>query len=223
MPESMVLLSSHLLIPILPDFVPSSAKVHGFFDYLVDQGTLRQPIKMRLRVPSDEDLFVMNANTGERIVIGKRLRDIPVSTLAEIEERIHDSAHYVLALDSSVPVSAFPFDLREKDGAGADPSKVCELHLSCILRDRRNQLSEPWHEHLRTFLLPKEKAANACSRCGAIHTPEEEVQPRFWIQFDFGEVFFPGFKDSGEPMHPGTLDRIEQIFDTQFFHGRFFD
>jgi hypothetical protein len=223
MPVPIALFNSHLLIPHEPDYVPSPTQVHDFVDLLVDQGILVSPVEMRLRVPTDEDLTAKNPMTGESVVIGKRLQDIPVSTFAQIAEYLPTSATYVVSFDCSVRVAALPFDLLKKDGSLADKSSVCPLHLTCVLRDRRTQLSESWHEHLRRFLLPDAKAARACPECGAIHTPEEEVQPRFWIEFSFGDVFLPGFGDTVEPIHRGMLAQVEQTFATRFFHARFYE
>jgi hypothetical protein len=222
--ETMILLKSHLLFPDEADYTPSLEQLLSLFHYLMDKGVFSARNAARLRIPTDEDIYARNPNTGEKICIGKRLQDIPVSVLAEIDEHIRGSLHYVVSIDNSAPAEILPFDLREKDGSKVDPTKHCRLHLTCALRDRRTQLSESWHEHFRTFLLPKQKATNACERCGAIHTPEEEVQPRFWIEFSFDGVFLPGFKDSSEePMSPNVLLKVEAIFNTQFFHGRFFD
>jgi len=220
----MILLNSHLLFPHEADYAPSPEQLLSFFNYLRDMGMLSMQSAVRLRIPTDEDIYARNPSTGEKICIGKRLQDIPVSVLGEIDDHIHRSVQYVVSVDNSAPAESFPFDLREKDGSHVDPAKDCNLHLTCVLRDRRTQLSESWHEHFRTFLVPQEKAANACERCGAIHTSEEEVQPRFWIEFSLGGALLPGFKDSAkEPMHLDVLTRIEGIFNTRFFHGRFID
>lgn len=178
-------------------------------------------MSIRLRDPSGEDMYARNSRTGEKILLGKRLKDVPVSVMTEIERPIQMSPQYVLSIRSSVPAGRVPFDILEKGRAKLDPSGACELQMRCILNDRRTQLSEPWHEHLRTFLLSKE-TENACERCGAIHTPEKEVQPRFWIEFSITDAFLPSFKDS-DPMRSEVLAGIEAIFDTQLFHGRFFD
>jgi hypothetical protein len=217
-----VLFSSQLLIPTLYDYSPSSEKVLRFFNCLVEEGLLVSQIEVRLRLPTDEVMYATNAKTGEQIPIGKRMVDIGVSTLHEAIERIDNSARYILSLHSFVPVSALPLDLRHEDGSRIDPSRICKLHVSCIQSERRIQLSEPWHEHLRTFLVPEEKSNQACLRCGAIHTLEDEVQPRFYIEFSCREAFFPSFKESRESMRADTLAKIQEAFGTELFFGRFF-
>lgn len=219
----MVLLDSHLLIPSEHDYAPSFKQVLAFFEHLIEMGVLSSQHSIRLRVPSGQDLYARNPLTGEKILIGKRLDDVAVSEFAEIGPHIVGRDYYVLALDGGIPVSSAPFALYEKDGTRPDSARICRMHVTCLQRDCRTQLSEPWHEHLRTFLLPMEKAANACERCGAIHNPEEEVQPRFWIEFSFGDLFVPGLKVSPYPIKPELLAETERIFATTFFHGRFFN
>jgi hypothetical protein len=214
---------SHLLIPNDPDYVPPSNRVLRFFQHLIETGVLSSPVGIQLRKPTDEDMFGRNPVTGEKILIGKRLEDVPVSEFAAIETNILGSDEYILRLRSTVPVSSTPFELYERDGTRADSAKTYRLEVVCRLRNHRTQLSESWHEHLRTFLLPLEKAANACPRCGAIHTPEEEVQPRFWIDFLFGRLYVSDLKMSSYPIQPRLLADTESFFGTTFFHGRFFD
>ena len=213
--------TSHALFSNEPDFTPSSNQILEFFDYLSAVGVVSAPISIRLRIPSGEDMYARNPRTGEKISLGKRLKDVPVSGMTEIKDLIQASPQYALSIESSVPVRLIPFNILEKDGAKLDPSGACELQVKCLLNERRTQLSEPWHEHLRIFLLSKE-TENACERCGAIHTPEGEVQPRFWIEFSITDAFLPSFKDSNF-MRSEVLAGIEAVFDTQLFHGRFFD
>ena len=214
--------SSHFLLPEPQDFTPSPEKVFALFKYFSDIGILTTPIELRLRIASDENLYARNARTGEKILLGKRLRDVPIASLDEIENLLR-TTEYVLAARCSAPLRSLPFDVSPENKENIESLTECGLSLTCVLRNQPTQLSEPWHEHLRTFLLPNMKAANTCERCGAIHTPEEEVQPRFWIEFSLTGVFLRSFKHSEVPMQPEVLTRIEEIFSTQFFHGRSFN
>lgn len=216
--------NSHCLFPVSPDYTASPAQVLRFFELLMGNGILSPEPAIRLRLPSADEIYVRDARTGERIATGlKRMNDAPAATLAQAEEHLGGVDQYVLKAQSSCQAAVSPFDLREKDGSAVDPSRSCVLSVSCILRDRRTQLSEPWHEHLRTFLLPQEKRARACPRCGAIHEPEEEVQPRFWIEFFLGGVCFPSFSDASKIFDPTLLSATEHAFQTRLFHGRLFN
>ncbi|MGD0731125.1 MAG: hypothetical protein ABR956_07660 [Terracidiphilus sp.] len=149
---------THLLIPSRTDYVPSSDQVLGFFQHLLKAGVLSSPPRIRLRMPTDEDVFARNPHTGKKIPLGKRLKDVPVAEFAAIEQHIVKGCYYILTLEGLGLVSSSPFELYEKDCAKPDPARIFRTSVKCLLRDRRTQLSEPWHEHARTFLLPMEKA-----------------------------------------------------------------
>lgn len=215
---------SHLLIPLSPDYIPLPTQVLTYFERLIEIGILSPQPEITLRLPTEEEIYVHNANTGERIATGlKRLKDAPVTTLAQCEICLSGTDQYFLSTKSCFAVLASPFDLRNKDGSEADQSKTCEMTVSCVVRDRRTQLSEQWHEHLRIFLLPQEMWARACPECGAIHEPEEEVQPRFWIEFAFNGVYLSNFQEASREFDPTLYAMAQQAFQTHFFHGRFFD
>jgi hypothetical protein len=214
---------SQLLFPLSSDYTPIPAQVLRFFDRLIDIGTLARESAIKLRLPTEEEVYVRNPRTGERMATGlKRLKDAPIGMLAEAERLLAGIDQYVLTVQSSGTVAASSFELCEQDGFEADPSKTCVVAVRCVVRDRRNQLSEPWHEHLRTFLLPPEKRAGACPRCGAIHEPGEEVEPRFWIEFVFSGAYLPSFKHASKEFDPTIYDAATRAFQTHFFHGRFF-
>jgi hypothetical protein len=216
--------NSHRLFPLASDYTPLPAQVLIFYRRLIEIGTLQSQPAISLRLPTQEEVYVRNARTGEEIATGvKRMQKVPVSTFAQVEELIEGADQYILAAKGSCSEAGSSFDLREMNGSKADPSKPCDLTVKCIVRDRRTQLSEPWHEHLRHFLLPKEERAYACQDCGAIHEPEKEVQPRFWIEFIFGGAHLPSFNESATVFDPTIQEAAEQAFQAHFFHGRFFD
>ena len=69
----MILLNSHLLFPHEADYAPSPEQLLSFFNYLRDMGMLSMQSAVRLRIPTDEDIYARNPSTGEKICIGNNI------------------------------------------------------------------------------------------------------------------------------------------------------
>jgi hypothetical protein len=218
----MELFNAHLLIPTQPMFAPSAAQVAQFLEELIRLNAAPASASIRLRKLSGETGYATNANTGEKIPFPRwtapHLLELPAiaSTIGNVND-------YVLSISGDAPLTLPPFELYRNSGSRLDPASPCNSTIRFLLRSNSHQLSESWHEHCRTFLLPPEQRGGVCDRCGAIHSEKTEVHARFWIEFIFEGAGLPGFKTTTEPIHPQVLAAAERIFATTFFHGRFFD
>jgi hypothetical protein len=222
MVESMELFNSHLLIPTQPGYIPSPQQVIQFIKELFHFGAAPTDLSIRLRTLSGETSYARNPSTGEKIPL-QRWTEPRLLKFEAISPAIEGVNDFVLTLSGEGPLPLPPFELYRRDGSGLALSDPYSCSVKFAVRSKPTQLSESWHEHCRTFLLPPEFAADACPHCGAIHSGEDEVQPKFWIEFGFEGAGLPSFKASPEPIHPQILASAEQIFDVSFIHGRFFN
>jgi hypothetical protein len=214
--------NSHLLIPQKNGYTPTSNQIMSFLQELLRLGAAPKQPSISIRTLSGEISYSTNPNTGEKIPFPRWTpkQTIDQAATAPAIDKVND---YILFLDGDGPPALPPFDLYERGGSRFDPSKSYSFSVKLIARFEPIQLSEPWHEHLRTFWTPPGFTADICPRCGASHSPDGEIQPRFWIEFDFNEALLLDFTSDSLPIHPQILACAEQIFAVEFLHGRFFD
>jgi len=213
----------HTLIPVEPQFSPTTEQISRFLEGLSALGAAPLNPEVFVLKPSGRLRSFKNPLTGETKSFPAKDR-VPLKSIADVASVIEGLKEYYVRMEGQGPPGLPPLPLYFENSLVSDSYS---FNVGCSIRPEPVSMSDLGDEQTGNEVVVFGQACSQQSRAALFRHPETgeliEVAnagcARFWVEFEFGKWLLPNIGTSLDILNPDITKLATKSFGLPFTQG----